>query len=192
VEAIYAEHAAAMAPFIAQAACQAGCAFCCTHFGRVDVTTLEGMRIWRWLQQTPQPQQRRWWHAIQRNSHQRLAGRAPVCPFLAPDKRCRIYALRPFSCRQLYSLRTCGDAGTGPVVHRAASRLAQETVARLQRLDATGYSGHISDVLCLLADHGFRNLYRAGGFDPAAIAAFGKRHGLILNSRAMPSRPEAP
>ncbi len=87
--------------------------------------------------------------------------------------------VRPFSCRQLYSLRPCEEKG--PTVHRQAAALAKETVQKIQRLDDTGYSGHLTYILTLLDDNCFRRLYLAGGFDPAAISAFGKSHGIVIN-----------
>jgi hypothetical protein len=51
----------------------------------------------------------------------------------------------------------------------------------MQRLDRTGYSGHISFILHLLEKPGFRKLYLSGGFDPGKIAKFGKTHGLVIN-----------
>ena len=37
-------------PFTANAVCKPGCAFCCTHFGQVDIITLEGLIIHEWIQ----------------------------------------------------------------------------------------------------------------------------------------------
>ncbi|MBW1717643.1 MAG: hypothetical protein JRJ77_17835 [Deltaproteobacteria bacterium] len=51
----------------------------------------------------------------------------------------------------------------------------------MQRLDDTGYSGHISFILYLLDKPGFRKLYLSGGFDPGKIARFGKSHGIVIN-----------
>jgi hypothetical protein len=57
-------------------------------------------------------------------------------------------------------------------------------VRELQRLDDTGYSGHISYVLHLLEDASFRKLYQSGGFAPEKVMKFGKAHGLIINKLA--------
>jgi hypothetical protein len=102
-----------------------------------------------------------------------------ACPFLKNDRTCRIYAIRPFSCRQLYSLKEC--SGQGPTVHRQAVELSRTTVQRLQQLDINGYSGHISFILHLLDRPGFRTLYQSGGFDPGKIVSFGKTHGIVIN-----------
>jgi len=59
--------------------------------------------------------------------------------------------------------------------------LAKNTVKKLQQLDYTGYSGHISFILYLLDKPDFRKLYLAGGLDPGKIMDFGKSHGIIIN-----------
>ena len=113
-------------------------------------------------------------------SFSNLSQAAPApCPFLAEDRTCRIYSIRPFSCRQLYSVRPC--SATGPTVHRAARELVAETIRRLQALDDTGYSGHLSFVLALLETPGFLRFYRAGGFKPEAVADVGREHRLVIN-----------
>ena len=182
LEAIYRTHEKALQPFVAGAICRPGCSFCCTHFGRLDVTTLEGLVIRGRLSAFKGRQKIRMQDRIRRNRRLKSQGEAAVCPFLDAAQRCRIYPVRPFSCRQLYSLRPC--EGKGPTVHRQAAALAQETVQKIQRLDDTGYSGHLTYILALLEDRSFRRLYLAGGFDPAAISAFGKSHGIVINRRA--------
>jgi hypothetical protein len=84
---------------------------------------------------------------------------------------CRIYEVRPFSCTQLYSLRK-RDSG-GPLIHRLATEISRETVKEIQRLDDTGYSGHISFILHLLDMPQCRQTYLSGGFNQALIAEFG-------------------
>ena len=101
------------------------------------------------------------------------------CPFLKTDNTCGIYDIRPFSCRQLYSLKDCTEQG--PTVHRQVVDLAKLAVKRLQQLDATGYSGHISYILNLLGKPVFRRLYMSGGFKPREIMSFGKKYGIIIN-----------
>jgi hypothetical protein len=54
-------------------------------------------------------------------------------------------------------------------------------VKEIQRLDNTGYSGHISFILHLLGMAEFRKAYLSGAFNPALIADFGKSHGIIIN-----------
>jgi uncharacterized protein len=121
---------------------------------------------------------------IRRNRSEKENRRAARCPFLEVDRTCLIYNIRPFSCRQLYSLRPC-DA-RGPLIERRAHDLSRASVSRLQRIDDTGYSGHISYVLHLLDDGPFRALYLSGGFDPGRIVDFGKSHGIVINRIVSP------
>ena len=183
LKAIYAEYEAQAASFKAQAVCAPGCAYCCTHYGHLDMTTLEGLRLQHGLQALSKAQQRRLSKKINANRKAKEAGKTSVCPFLSPDKTCCIYQLRPFSCRQLYSLKKCGEHG--PIVHPQAVELAKDTILRIQALDATGYSGHITYVLALLDKPGFYRRYVSGGFDPSQVAAFGRSHGLIINSAVL-------
>jgi hypothetical protein len=176
---IYAAYEAAAQGFKQGAVCRAGCAFCCTHYGPLDILTLEGCLIRAWLAARPRSQRVALSGKIAENRRLKENGRAARCPFLDGRDNCRIYPLRPFSCRQLYSLRPCG--ATGPTVHRAAVALAQDTVRQLQRLDETGYSGHLTFILTLLDQPDFRRTYRAGGFDPGRIAAFAKSHRIVIN-----------
>jgi hypothetical protein len=70
------------------------------------------------------------------------------------------------------------------MTHRQAVESARSAVQELQRLDDTGYSGHLSYVLHLLEEPSFRRLYLSGGFAPEQIMSFGKAHGLIINRTA--------
>jgi hypothetical protein len=107
-----------------------------------------------------------------------------LCPFLLSDQTCEIYAFRPFSCRQLYSLKKCGVQG--PTVHRQAMVLAQQFVKEIQQLDHTGYSGHISYILQLLEMKDFKKVYYSGDFNPQAIRSYGKKHCLVINRMVSP------
>jgi hypothetical protein len=166
-------------PFKEGAICKIGCTFCCTAMGNVDTITLEGLVIWERVNTFPESLRRRVKEKLARNRLQRERANIARCPFLKEDDTCLIYDIRPFSCRQLYSVREC--PGRGPTVHRQAVELAKATVKELQGLDETGYSGHLSFILHLLDRPDFRKLYLAGGFDPGKIAAFGKDRGLIIN-----------
>jgi hypothetical protein len=176
---IYEEFERDAAPWIKDALCGPGCSFCCTHFGSVDVTTLEALNIHDFVMRLPDEDREALRRGISANRELKLAGRAAPCPFLAEDQTCRIHAARPFSCRQLYSVQPCG--ATGPTVHRGARELVQATIRKLQQLDDTGYSGHISFVLTLLENPSFLERYRSGGFSPEAVAEFGRQHRLIIN-----------
>jgi hypothetical protein len=59
--------------------------------------------------------------------------------------------------------------------------MVQATIRKLQALDDTGYSGHISFVLALLENPRVLELYRSGRFKPEAVAEFGRQHRLIIN-----------
>jgi len=76
-------------------------------------------------------------------------------------------------------VQPCG--ATGPTVHRGVRELVQATIRKLQILDDTGYSGHISLVLGLLEQPRFLKLYRAGGFNPASVAKIGRKFRLAIN-----------
>ena len=166
-------------PFKAGAVCEVGCAFCCIHFGNVDAITLEGLIIHEWIETLDKQDQIKIRKKIAKNMKKREKGSITRCPFLKKDNTCLIYTIRPFSCRQLYSLRKCTNSG--PMVHRQAVELAKKTVKKLQQLDATGYSGHISYILHLIAKPDFKELYKAGGFDPINIMPFGKKYGIVIN-----------
>ena len=170
-------------PFRQQAFCKAGCSFCCTFMGNVDILTLEGLVILEHIRGLPRESQETLRKKISENMTLKKNRQKPPCPFLDEHNTCLIYGVRPFSCRQLYSVRECGGSG-GPMTHRQAVESARSAVQELQRLDDTGYSGHISYVLHLLEDPSFRRLYLSGGFAPEQIMSFGKAHGLIINRTA--------
>jgi hypothetical protein len=169
----------AVSEFRKHAVCEKGCNFCCTRVGKVDIVTLEGMVILEILEGMEEDVRREIAGSITRNRTEKEAGNKPACPFQDDGGACLIYEARPFSCRQLYSLRKC-DSG-GPLVHRQAVGISQATVREIQRLDDTGYSGHISFILHLLGMAEFEKTYLSGGFNPALIADFGKSHGIIIN-----------
>ena len=176
---IYAEFEAAAAEFRKAAVCMPGCAFCCTEMGMVDMTTLEGLMIRERLSKLKRPAAAAVAKALNRDVRLKEQGQHNRCPFLQKNARCRIYDTRPFSCRQLYSLKKCG--AQGPTVHRRTVALARETVAKIQALDNTGYSGHLSYILHMLASEKFRRTYLAGRFKPEEVMAFGKSHQIVIN-----------
>ena len=176
---IYRRYEIAAKPYKEEALCRPGCAFCCTHYGNVDITTLEGLAIVRHLRNIPKKSRRTLEKKVRKNKTDKEAGKAPTCPFLKPDKTCAIYEARPFSCRSLYSVGKC--EGAGPSIHRQAAELAGQTVLTLQALDSSGYSGHLSYILYLLDLPDFYRMYTSGGFNPSLIADFGKAHGLAIN-----------
>ena len=159
--------------------CKAGCSFCCTHFGHVDITTLEGLIIIRHIQEFPKKLLKNLRKKIDANKKEKENSQVSPCPFLKSDQTCLVYDVRPFSCRRLYSVKKCDNKG--PTVHYHAESISGETVTLLQKLDSTGYSGHLTFILHLLQQPAFMDLYLSGGFDPSQIAAFGKSHGMIIN-----------
>lgn len=167
------------APYRQQAFCKPGCSFCCSFMGNIDIVTLEGLIILEHIGSQPEEFQAALKTKIAENKTKKEKGHKPPCPFLKENNTCLIYAVRPFSCRQLYSVRECGNSG--PMAHRQTIESARSTVREIQQLDDTGYSGHISYILQLLDDTSFRKLYLSGGFTPERIMKFGKTHGLIIN-----------
>jgi len=165
--------------FKKHAVCKIGCAFCCTDAGRVDVTTLEALIIRSCVDRMPEPVRKRVRKKIVENKRDKENNKHVPCPFLKDDETCLIYDVRPFICRQLYSVRECKNQG--PTLHKAAADLAKRTIKEIQLLDDTGYSGHISYILFLLDRAQFRKLYLSGGFNPDAIQGFGKTHALVIN-----------
>lgn len=172
-------------PYIQQAFCKTGCSFCCTFMGNIDIVTLEGLIILEHIESQSEEFQAVLKNKLAENRTEKEKGLKPPCPFLKGDNTCLIYAVRPFSCRQLYSVRECRDSG--PMAHRQAVESARLTVREIQQLDDVGYSGHISYILQLVDDTSFRKLYLSGGFAPERIMKFGKGHGLIINRFAKQS-----
>jgi Fe-S-cluster containining protein len=161
------------------AICKIGCTYCCTDVGNVDINTLEGLVIQERIKSLPQPLKGQIQKKLAQNKREKEKQNIAPCPLLTEDGACLIYDVRPFSCRQLYSIRECRDHG--PTVHRQAVALAKRAVKAMQQLDDTGYSGHLSFILYLLERPRFRKFYLAGGFDPQKIMKFGKAHGIIIN-----------
>lgn len=187
---LYGQFEAEAQPYLASAVCAPGCADCCTNVGSVDATTLEGWVILRHLQSCPTARQKDFARRLKQNRKMKMESKYARCAFLEKDNRCGIYAVRPFSCRRLYSIRKCGE--TGPTVHRQAWELAESTVTAIQSLDDTGYSGHISYVLQLLNDTAFRKVYLDDLFSPEAIRDYARSHDLVINRFANLSSSPAP
>ena len=91
-----------------------------------------------------------------------------------------LYESRPFTCRRIYSLAVCGTE-QHPVVNRKVMDLGEKTIRRLQQLDDTGYSGHLSFILYMLNTPAFFQTYLEGRFQPEAVLDFGKSHGIVIN-----------
>ncbi len=179
LQTIYQNYEAESAQFKEQASCGRGCSFCCTVVGRIDIVTLEGLILLERLESMSESETKSINLKLEKERKSKLKGKKSPCPFLDDQGACLVYDDRPFSCRQLYSLRKCDQ--NGPLVHKQAYALAQIIVREIQQLDDTGYSGHLSFILQLLQNASFRTSYSSGAFDPGRIEKFGKRHGIIIN-----------
>ena len=177
---IYAAFEEKVSEFKKSAACKIGCSDCCIHVGNVDIITLEGIVIQKMVSAFGKREKKEIRKRLFENRAQRERGGLARCAFLKKDNSCLIYDIRPFSCRRIYSIETC-NRSQQPIVHRQAFTIANETIKRLQGLDDTGYSGHMSFILCLLEKPDFKKTYLSGKFDPGKIMTFGKSHGLIIN-----------
>ncbi len=162
------------------AACGKGCAYCCTDAGSIDITTLEGLAIRAEILRLPRPLQLKVQKALSRDMKKRESGKPNPCPFLLKSRACMIYDQRPFACRRIYSLHVC-NVERPPVLHRPVMKLADDTIRRLQILDDTGYTGHISFILFMLDNPQFLETYLAGEHRPEEIMEFGKSHRIFIN-----------
>lgn len=182
---LYAAYEDEVVEFKKAAVCTVGCAFCCTEVGNIDINTLEGIIIQDRMPAFGERIDAEISTRLLRNKEERKQGRLARCPFLKEDSTCSIYDIRPFSCRQLYSVKLCISA---PVMHRRAYEASRKLVQEIQQLDINGYSGHISYILFLLTRKAFRNQYLLGKSDPGEIADFGKSHGILINRFAVSGR----
>ena len=166
--------------YVASAACDKGCAFCCIQAGSIDITTLEGVRIRETISQMPRNRQKEIKKVLAREMKNREAGEIVPCPFLQKNNACMIYEVRPFACRRIYSLHCCSKENP-PMLSRQYMDMAKETLKDLQRLDENGFSGHISYILYMLESPKFFKTYMEGDFKPEEIMAFGKTHRIVIN-----------
>jgi hypothetical protein len=146
----------------------------------IDITTLEGMAIRLAMEKMPKSRQKTLTKAFRTEIKQREDGKAVPCPFLMKNNACMIYENRPFSCRRIYSAHVCSQDAP-PAVSRQVMERADQTIAALQTLDDTGYSGHLSYILYMLSVPAFLNTYTAGEFKPEEIMEFGKAHRIAIN-----------
>lgn len=167
-------------PFRTHAVCEKGCAFCCTDAGSIDVTTLEALRIRTHLKNLPRPKQVTLAKALTKDAKRREKNEASACPFLSKNRACSIYDIRPFSCRRIYSLKKCGPEQP-PQLHRQAMQIAKNTLTELQKLDITGYSGHIAFIIYMLEAPKFLATYLAGDCRPEEVMVYGKTHKIVIN-----------
>ena len=183
---IYEAFETAAAAYKKEAACHRGCAFCCRDAGSIDITSLEGLAIRDHVATLPRPRQ----VAIRKNlvadMRRRERQQSSACPFLMKNGSCMIYAVRPFACRRIYSLKVCSPT-QHPILNRQVMDLGEQTIRALQQLDDSGYSGHLSYILHMLDTSAFLAPYLDGEYRPDAVSAFGKTHGIVIN-RIMTAR----
>jgi uncharacterized protein len=177
---IYNDFETAAAPYKAAAACGKGCAFCCTDAGGIHITTLEGLVIRDRIAVLPRSRQVSLGKSLAADMKRRERELPSACPLLMKNRACMIYDVRPFACRRIYSLKVCSKSQY-PVLARQVMALGDETIRALQQVDDSGYSGHLSYILHMLATPAFLNPYLAGDFDPRAMMVFGKTHGITIN-----------
>lgn len=177
---LYAAFESEATAYTANAACRKGCAFCCTDAGSIDMTTLEGLVIRARMRRLPRPQQLTVKKALSQDMQKRESGRPNACPFLTKNKTCLIYTVRPFACRRIYSVQAC-NPNSPPLLSRTVMQIAAETIRDLQRLDDTGYSGHISFILFMLESPKFLSTYLAGDHKPEEVMLFGRAHRIRIN-----------
>ncbi|WDP90828.1 MAG: YkgJ family cysteine cluster protein [Desulfobacter sp.] len=164
----------------AEKACSKGCSFCCEAAGSIDITTLEGLRIRQAMAQMPKARQKALTRAFRKEIKARENKEVVPCPFLMKNKACMIYEVRPFSCRRIYSVHVCAKENP-PAVSRQVMEAAGRTIGELQKLDDTGYSGHMSFILLMLSVPAFLDVYMNGEFKPTEVMEFGKSHHIGIN-----------
>jgi len=147
--------------------------------GNIDITTLEGIIIYEQIASLEKQIHTKIRNRLAKNKEEREEKKLSRCAFLNEDKMCIIYDIRPFSCRQLYSVKKCN--GASPTIHRQAVEIGRQIREKIQQLDAAGYSGHISYILYLLDKESFRKHYLSGKSDPKKIIDFGRSHGILIN-----------
>jgi Fe-S-cluster containining protein len=180
LQTIYSDFERAVAAYKAEAACDKGCAFCCSDAGSIHITTLEGLVIRDRIDRFARPRQVAVNKKLDLDMKLREQKKSSACPFLMKNRTCMIYDVRPFACRRIYSLKVC-SRDQHPVLSRQAMAKGDEAIRALQQLDETGYSGHLSYILYMLDAPAFLNAYLAGDYRPETVMAFGKSHGIIIN-----------
>jgi hypothetical protein len=178
---LYDKYERQVEPFKSQAVCEMGCASCCIDVGSVGATTLEGLIITEYLQGWDRQALKEIHRGLRENRNHKLKQVFVRCAFLDQEQSCRIYAVRPFSCRRLYSVKKC--EGRGAVVHRQAVVLGQKIEKELQELDPGGCSGHLSFILRLLEKNGFQEGYLRQNWSTEKFKAIIERYELAVHRR---------
>ena len=176
---LYDEYERLVQPYKSKAVCEKGCASCCIDVGSVGATTLEGLIITGYLQGWDRQALKEINRNLGENRNDKLSQAFSRCAFLDQEQSCRIYAVRPFSCRRLYSIRKCD--GQGAVVHRQAVMLGRKIEKELQELDPDGCSGHLSFILHLLEKNGFRKGYLRENWSTEKFKNLIERYELVVH-----------
>ncbi|MCG6946922.1 MAG: YkgJ family cysteine cluster protein [Deltaproteobacteria bacterium] len=188
VSQLYEEYERLVQPYKTLAVCEKGCASCCIDVGSVGATTLEGLIILEYIQGWDRQTIKEINRNLRENRNDKLNQVLARCAFLDQEQNCRIYAVRPFSCRRLYSVRKCD--GQGAVVHRQAVMVGQKIEKELQKLDADGCSGHLSFILHLLEKNGFRQDYLWGNWSTENFKDIIERYELVVHRRTSREKRE--
>ncbi|MGD8706293.1 MAG: YkgJ family cysteine cluster protein [Syntrophobacterales bacterium] len=178
---LYDKYERLVLPYMSQAVCEKGCASCCIDVGSVGATTLEGLVILEHIQGWDRQALKEMNRVLRENRKNKLNQVFARCAFLDQEQSCRIYTVRPFSCRRLYSLRKCD--GQGAVVHRQAVALGQKIEKELQKLDLDGCSGHLSFILHLLEREAFRRGYQKKSWKVEDFREIIQRYELVVHRR---------
>jgi len=188
LQAIYDDFEKKAAAYKREAACRKGCAFCCSDAGRIDITTAEGLVIRELMITLPRSRQVVLKKALTADMKRRERRQSSTCPLLMKNRACAIYAARPFACRRIYSLKAC-SLEQHPILSRQVMDLGDAVIRKLQKLDNTGYSGHLSYILHMLDTPAFLATYLAGDCRPEAVMQFGKSHGIVINRMVISAEP---
>ncbi len=175
---IYKEFAKEARKYMHLVACKPGCADCCIDVGNIDTTTLEGLIILKYLKTLPSRQLKYLKEILKKNAEEKIYSRRLRCPFLNEKSICSIYKIRPFSCRRLFSVQTCGE--TGPVIPRQLWEAGEKTLRKIYELDEDGYCGHISHILELLNNPSCYKKYVSGKLASEEIKNIIEKYNLIV------------
>lgn len=151
-------------------ACQKSCATCCTQ--NVTMTAVEGDLIHRFINdnglhswfaeklnqkksqqhivETTNEFAQRCLSGIDEGTNATSNQNQATCPYLE-DKSCRIYEVRPFSCRSFASVKKClpGEAAELPQFYISTTTTALQLIEHIGQGE---YWGNMHDVLLALSD----------------------------------------
>jgi hypothetical protein len=117
---------------------------------------------------------------LRKDLSERRGGRPVRCAFLDKRDLCLIYPRRPFSCRQLYSVKPCEHGP--PTVHKGAYALSRRFIEEIKGLDERGLYGHMPRVPVLLSEPDFLDAYLGDSLGESEREAWAVRFGLAVNA----------